>query len=186
MNLIDLDLVEPFYTLRPLKEELENKGLNVLAHKTKDAEGLGETGVILKGEMKWALRLDGDVVMDIGYGVEGAKTLNLIEDKASYPEFKIYVVVNIGRPMTSEVGQIIEYIKTLGIVHGLINNAHLGKDTDIGFIEEGAKIVTAAAKELNLPVIATTVDARFKEIGQYDSLGNPVRPLNRYMQRAFW
>jgi hypothetical protein len=85
VTLVDLDIVEPFYTLRPLKKELESKGLTVLAWETKDTMGLGEAGNIIKPEMKWALRREGDVILDIGYGVEGAKTLNLVEEKEKYP-----------------------------------------------------------------------------------------------------
>lgn len=187
VTLVDLDLVEPFYTLRPLTEKLESEGLKIIAWKKNEAEGLGEAGIPLKGEMKWALKSRGDVILDIGYGVEGAKTLNLLEDKDKYPELKIFAVINIGRPMTSNVKQIIEYIKNLGIVNGLINNAHLGEDTDVSFIEEGAKIVTDVAKNLNIPVIATTVDERFREeIGEYDLCGNEVRFLKRYMPGGFW
>lgn len=187
VTLVDLDIVEPFYTLRPLKKELEAKGLKVLAWDTGETHGLGEVGNIIKPQVKWALRQEGDVILDIGYGVEGAKTLNLVEEKEKHPELKIYAVINIGRPATSDKEEIVEYIKTLGSVHGLINNSHLGKETDLAFIQEGARVVTEAARELGIPVIATTVEARFgPEIGLQDSQGNPVRLLNRYMDRAFW
>lgn len=187
VTLVDLDLVEPFYTLRPLKKELEAKGLQIFAWETKETKGLGEAGNIIKPEMKWALRQEGDVILDIGYGVEGAKTLNLVEEKEKYSELRIYAVINLGRPMTSEKKQIVEYIKTLGPVHGLINNSHLGNETDVNFVQEGARVISEAAKELGLPVIATTIDYRLAEkIGVTDGQGNPVRLLYRYMDRSFW
>jgi len=187
VTLVDLDIVEPFYTLRPLKKELEQKGLTILAWETKDTTGLGEAGNIIKPEMKWALRREGDVVLDIGYGVEGAKTLNLVEEKEKNPELRIYAVLNIGRPMTSDKDEIIEYVKTLGPVHGIINNSHLGNETDVEFVQEGARIIGAAARELGLPVIATTIDYRLRDqMGSNDCQGNPVRLLYRYMDRSFW
>lgn len=187
VTLVDLDIVEPFYTLRPLKKELESKGLTVLAWETKDTMGLGEAGNIIKPEMKWALRREGDVILDIGYGVEGAKTLNLVEEKEKYPELRIYAVLNIGRPITSETEEIIEYVKTLGQVHGLINNSHLGNETDVEFVQEGARIISSAAKKLGLPVVATTIDYRLAEqMGSRDCEGNPVRLLKRFMDRSFW
>lgn len=187
VTLVDLDIVEPFYTLRPLKRELESKGLTVLAWETKDTMGLGEAGNIIKPEMKWALRREGDVILDIGYGVEGAKTLNLVEEREKHPELRIYAVLNIGRPITSEKEEIIEYVKTLGPVHGLINNSHLGNQTDIDFVQEGARVIGAAGKELGIPVIATTIDYRLaEEIGSHDCEGNPVRVLYRFMDRSFW
>jgi len=187
VTLVDLDIVEPFYTLRPLKKELESRGLTILAWETKDTMGLGEAGNIIKPEMKWALRREGDVILDIGYGVEGAKTLNLVEEKEMNPELRIFAVLNIGRPITSEEEDIIEYVKSLGPVHGLINNSHLGNETDVEFIQEGARIIGSAAEKLGLPIIATTIDYRLaEEMGPRDCLGNSIRLLYRYMNRSFW
>lgn len=187
VTLVDLDMVEPFYTLRPIKKELIERGLNVIAWETKETIGLGEAGSIIKPEMRWALHLEGDVILDIGYGVEGAKTINLLERVEETPEFKVFVVVNIARPMTSSVEDIVAYVKSLGKVHGLINNSHLGDETDLAIIEQGARVVTEAARILNLPVIATVVDEKFRaEIGQADSMGNRIRILKRFMKRSFW
>lgn len=186
VTLVDLDLIEPFYTLRPLKKELEGKGLAVLAWETEKTMGLGEAGNLIKPEMRWALRREGHVVFDVGYGVYGAKKLRLIEGAEQEP-IKVYVVVNIARPVTGDVAGIVEYVRELGPVDGLINNSHLGDDTDIEIIREGARVVTEAAKVLELPVIGTTVDKRFAgEMGPTDAAGNPVFPLERHMQRGFW
>ncbi|MGI6225375.1 MAG: hypothetical protein ACOYJ1_03875 [Peptococcales bacterium] len=187
VTLVDLDIVEPFYTLRPLKKELEEKGLTVLAWETHETTGLGEVGNIIKPGMRWALRREGDVILDIGYGVEGAKTLNLVEEKEKTPELRIYAVLNIGRPMTSDEERIIEYVRTLGPVHGLINNSHLGNETDVEFVQEGAKVISAVSRKLGLPVITTTIDYRLAgKMGTHDIEGNPVRLLYRYMDRGFW
>ena len=47
VTLVDLDIVEPFYTLRPLKKELEAKGLKVLAWDTSETHGLGKWEILL-------------------------------------------------------------------------------------------------------------------------------------------
>ena len=162
------------------------KGLYVVAWETHETIGLGEAGSTIKPEMRWALRRDGDVIFDIGYGVEGAKTLNLIEG-AKDSDLKIYAVVNVSRPMTSTESDIIEYIRELGPVTGIINNTHLGDETTLEVIQEGARIISKAAKILGLPVTATTVDEKFTlAMGQADVMGNPVRILNRIMPKTFW
>lgn len=187
VTLVDLDLVEPFYTLRPIKKELEEKGLEVLAWETRQTMGLGEAGNIIKPEMRWALKRPGDIILDIGYGVEGAKKLRLVEDSQKEGALQIYVVLNIARPMTGSVEDIVEYVKSLGPIDGLINNSHLGDDTDIEIIQEGAKVITEGARRLGLPVIWTSIDERFsKEIGETDVKGNKVFKMTRYMNRSFW
>lgn len=187
VTLVDLDIVEPCYTLRPIKKALEQKGITVLAWETRDIMGLGETGNVLRAENRWALRRSGDIILDIGYGVEGAKTLKLLEGAGEDPDLKIYAVINIARPMTGSVRDIVEYVRGLGRVDGLINNSHLGDDTGVDIVREGARMVGEAARELGIPVVATTaVDDIARALGPVDELGNPVRKLVRYMPRTFW
>ncbi|WP_366923418.1 hypothetical protein MFMK1_000299 [Metallumcola ferriviriculae] len=186
VTLVDLDLVEPFYTLRPIKLELESLGIDVIAWETRETMGLGEAGSILKPEMRWALRRETDVILDIGYGVEGARTLNLVEG-AREESLKLFAVINISRPMTASVEDIVEYVLSLGTVHGLINNTHLGDETDWEVIEEGAKILRQVSKEIGISVIFTAVDKKLKTTGKNkDSCGNPIKYIHRYMPRSFW
>ncbi|NLO88775.1 MAG: hypothetical protein GX088_00345 [Clostridia bacterium] len=187
VRLVDLDLVEPFYTLRPIKKELEDKGLEVVAWTTGEIMGLGETGSLLKPEMKWAFNYGGDVILDIGYGVKGVQVINLLEGLGDKTLLKIFVVINVARPLTASVDDIMEYVATLGKVDGLINNSHLGDETNEEIIKEGAYIVTEAALKLNVPVIATTVAREFAHfVGDKDPMGNPVRILDLHMKKALW
>lgn len=187
INLVDLDLVEPCYTLRPIKKELEATGMTVIAWETKDTMGLGEAGNIIKPEARWALFREGDVILDIGYGIEGAKTLNLLEGAEDTPELQIFAVLNIKRPMTSTVQEILDYIKELAPVHGLINNTHLGDETTPAIVQEGARVISEVSKILGIPVVATTAEQEVaRQLGEQDCMGHPVRPLVRYMPRTFW
>lgn len=187
VTLVDLDIVEPVYTLRPIQEELRALGVNVIAWKTSETMGLGEAGTTIKPAARWALRCEGDIVLDIGYGVEGAKTLNLVEGAHQDLDLKVFAVINISRPMTSEVEDIVEHVREMGRVDGMINNTHLAEETTVEVVQEGARVITEAAKILGLPVIATAASAEIaKKIGPTDCMGNPVRPLTRFMQKAFW
>ncbi|HHY05885.1 MAG TPA: hypothetical protein GX532_02760 [Clostridia bacterium] len=187
VTLVDFDLVEPFYTLRPLQKELLKQGLQVLTWETGKVIGWGETGTLLKPEVRWALNRKGDVIIDVGYGVAGIGKLALLANIDECPELKVYVVLNMARPLTASVVGIVEYVQTLGTVQGVINNSHCGDDTNIELIQEGAKVVTQAANILGLPVIGTTVEQRFAEqIEEYDVMGNPVFFLERQMNRYLW
>lgn len=187
VTLVDLDLVEPFYTLRPLKQKLEKTGLEVLTWQTDETIGLGEAGYPLRPDIRWALRRQHDIIIDSGYGVEGAKTLNLLEGASQHPYLQVLAVINISRPVTGTVENIIAYVQSLGRVTGLINNTHLGDETTVAVVQEGAKVVTGAAKKLGLPVVATSaVEDIGVRLGTADCMGNPVRKIKRYMPEAFW
>lgn len=187
VTLVDLDTVEPVYTLRPIRQELQDLGLQVVAWATRDTVGLGEAGSVIRADSRWVLRKQGSIVLDVGYGVKGAMALNLIEGAWEDPDLRILAVLNLGRPLTGNYADMLEYVRQLGLVHGLINNSHLGDDTDIAFIQQGADVVSRVAAALDLPVVATTADEKFRGgLGEVDACGNPVRYLQRFMPRAFW
>ncbi|MFZ5627033.1 MAG: hypothetical protein ACOY3H_06770 [Bacillota bacterium] len=188
VTLVDLDLVEPFYTLRPIKHELKEQQVDVIAWDTAETMGLGEAGSVIKPEMRWALWRPGDIILDIGYGVEGAKTLNLVEGARESEELQVLAVINASRPMTAAVADIVQHVREMGIVHGLINNTHLGDETTLEVIVEGLRLVAEAAEILGMPIVATSVDEKFRSAfpeGR-DPLGNPVRFLRRLMPKAMW
>ena len=187
ITLVDLDTVEPVYTLRPIREELIGLGLEVVAWATSETMGLGEAGSVIRPDMRWVLKRPGSLVLDIGYGVQGAKTLNIIEGAWDEPDLKILAVLNLGRPLTGTYENMVDYVRELGPVHGLINNSHLGEETDVSFIQEGALIVSKVGEALHIPVVATVADERLRDkLGLSDGVGHPVRYLKRFMPHAFW
>lgn len=187
VTLVDLDTVEPVYTIRPIKKELEAMGISVVAWETRDTVGLGEAGSVIKGSMRWVLRRPGNIIMDVGYGVHGARIFNLIEGAFENPYLKIIAVINMSRPFTSTVENILEYVATLGRVDALLNNTHMAEETTVEIVQKGAIGVSEAAKILGMSVVATSaVQEIADKIGPVDAVGNPVWPLERIMPRTFW
>lgn len=187
VTLVDLDLVEPVYTLRPLIEMLEEKGVHVIAWKTEETLGLGEAGSVLHPAMRWALRNEGDVILDIGYGAKGSAVLNLLEGIEDEKDLKVILVVNTLRPMTDSVDKIIEYLYETGPAHGMIANTHIGEETTVEIMVNGLEMVQKAAERAKLPVLAMAVDERFRDEFPEDAVnGVPLRFLRRYLPLGFW
>lgn len=187
VTIVDLDTVEPFYTLRPLKKKLQELGLNVIAWDPAETTGLGEAGSLINQQMIWALRNEGDIILDIGYGAHGARILGMIEGAKDDPDLRLLVVLNVARPMTASVEDIVQYVQGLGTVHGLINNSHWGNETTLDIIQAGAAMVTEAAQILKVPVLYSAVAQEFAHlIGAHDKMGNPVKIIRRFMREAYW
>lgn len=187
VTLVDLDLVEPFYTLRPLKKALEEKGITVIAWETKETLGLGEAGSILKPEMRWALRRGGDIIFDVGYGVQGFKIFNLIEGALQSSQLRVYAIVNTSRPLTSTVEKVVSYLQGFGRVDGLISNSHLGDYTDQEVIQEGLQVTKEVSKVTGIPVIAASMEKSFVGMMEGEACqGFPVWPLERHMFQHPW
>jgi len=184
--LVDLDTVEPFYTLRSLRQNFEAKGLNLIAFNRADSFGLGETGAMLNPRARWALINEGDVIFDIGYGAYGAQTLNLIEGVEECKELKVLAVVNFTRPMTNSLERIVEYINNLGRVDAIIANTHLGNETTPETIIEGNFKIIESARVMGLPVDYIAVEQRFKNDNLEKIFDVPVKYITRYMPGAMW
>lgn len=185
VTLVDLDTVEPFYTLRPIKNQLEKMNLNIISQSREDSFGLGETGSMITPRARWALRNEGDIILDIGYGVFGAQTLNLVEEIDQTPELKVIAVLNASRPMTNSLDRILEYVKGLGRVDGIVANTHMGDETTPEIIIAGNEIIIEAARILQLPVIYTAVVEELKD-SEINSFGIPIKYIKRYMPSAMW
>lgn len=186
VTLVDLDTVEPFYTLRPLQEKLEKQGVKVICFSAKDAFGLGETGAMLNPKARWALRHEGDIILDIGYGVYGARTLNLVEGANESTELKVLLVINYSRPMTNSKERIKEYIQSLDRVDGIVANTHLGDQTTVEIIIKGNAEIKAVADELSLPLAYMAADISLAGEVKKHEFAMPVKFINRYMPEAIW
>ena len=186
VTLVDLDTVEPFYTLRALQEKLERQGVNMICFSARDSFGLGETGAMLNPKARWALRHEGDIILDIGYGVYGARTLNLVEGAMESSELKVMLVINYTRPMTNSRERIKEYIQSLDRVDYIVANTHLGDQTTIEVIIEGNKEIMAIAEEMNIPVAFMVVEISLAEEIKKHEFPVPIKLINRYMPEAMW
>jgi hypothetical protein len=186
VTLVDLDTVEPFYTLRILKKDLEQMGINIISFAREQSFGLGETGAMLKPQARWALMNEGDIILDIGYGVQGAKTLNLVEGAYESPDLKILAVINATRPMTDSVEKIKQYLDELGRVDAIVLNTHLGDESTPDIIKKGNKVIQQAAQEAGVPIVYMAVDENLREMMPGDNNNIPTKYIKRYMPGAIW
>ena len=186
VTLVDLDTVEPFYTLRILNEQLTDMGLKVISFSRADSFGLGETGAMLKPAARWALLNEGDIILDIGYGVHGARTLNLVEGAYQSPELKIIAVINGTRPMTNSKERVKEFLNELGRVDAVVLNTHLGDQSTIDIIANGNNFIWEAAEELGIPIAFIAISEEFRGSSAVLEWGLPVKYIKRYMPGAIW
>ena len=175
VTLVDFDIVEPCYTLRPLKQELTELGLNVLAWSTSETFGLGEAGQTILPQARWALRREGHIIVDVGYGADGARALNLLEGSA------------VRKRNYKQKTEFEEYIESMGRVDGIIANTHLADETTPQTVEDGYHIIKEVAKRRNIPIDAISVSQQFNE--KYPKFGlddKELRVLGAFMPRSFW
>ncbi|EKE02357.1 MAG: hypothetical protein ACD_20C00398G0010 [uncultured bacterium] len=192
ITLVDLDTVEPAYTLRPIKKEIEKHGVKVITQES--YFGLGEAGNTITGDQMTCLSNSGNIVIDVGYGVGGLDILEVITGINTEKNLNIYIVINASKHETSNTQDIIDYIKwSQGIqkkewkkFSGIVSNTHFGDETSKEDVINGLRKTQEAASELNIPIIALAVSEKiFPKFGA-EFEGIPVWPLQRFMPKALW
>jgi len=194
LTLVDLDTVEPAYTLRPIKKELQALGLSVVAHDKETSFGLGEAGTYIIPEQKMCLHRKENLIIDVGYGVGGVDALVLLEDIQQEQNLSIFMVINPYKFETSTVDNIIEHVtwyttgqKTIWKIAGLICNPHFSDSTTVDDILKGYETVKKASNKLNIPIRAINVaDKLLKEFSQTGFNDVETWELKRFMPKALW
>lgn len=193
ITLVDLDTVEPAYCMRPIIGELQERGINVVAQT--DYFGLGEAGSYVTGAQINCLSMDGDLIIDVGYGATGLDTLDILNGIEQEKNLKIYLVVNTAKFETRDKESILEYLEFSSGLNktpwkkfsGFISNTHLSDETTVSDIIRGYELLKEVSKETNIPIAAIGADRRFEtdfKSSSYD--GVPVWFYERLMPKALW
>lgn len=202
ITLVDLDTVEPAYTLRPIAKELKASGVNVITQP--DSFGLGEAASYITPAQVNCLSEEGNIIIDVGYGAGGLDILNIVNNIKEEKDLRAYIVINTSKFETSTVENIVEYIDfaqggvnlnqpesglPVGNVRGwnfsgIISNTHFGDETTKEDVIRGYNIVKQASELTHLPLRAIGVDESLDFESTYD--GVEIWKYKRMMPKAFW
>jgi len=192
VTLVDLDTVEPAYTLRPIAGELENMGIHVITQP--DNFGLGEAASYVTSAQINCLAEKNDIIIDVGYGAGGLDILDILTNIGAEEDLRIYLVVNTAKFETSTVDNILEYITFAEGVEkrewkkftGLISNTHFGDETIKEDIINGYGKLKIAAEKLNIPIRAIGVDEKLASEFDLTYDGVEIWTYRRMMPKALW
>ena len=192
VTLVDLDTVEPAYTLRPIAGKLEEEGIKVITQP--EYFGLGEAGSYITPAQQNCLATEGDMVIDVGYGAAGLDMLDILAGVDNEVDMRIYLVVNTSKYETCNVENLTEYVTfSEGLekrpwkkFDGFISNTHFGDETTKEDVIRGYEIVKKVSQNLIIPVRAIGVDRKIAgDFGlTYD--GVDIWVYDRIMPKAFW
>ncbi|ACA56373.1 ATP-binding protein [Clostridium botulinum A2B7 92] len=152
--LVDIDIVNPYFCSRSLKEEFDKLGIRVIAS---DSKLMNAELMVVPGEVMAVFNDKSyEVVMDIGGDDQGATVLGQYNKYFNEEDYDMYFVVNNNRPLTSNEKETEDYIKSIEIssrlkVKYLISNTNLSYETTVDHILKGDEIVSELSKKTGLP-----------------------------------
>jgi hypothetical protein len=152
--LVDVDIVNPYFCSRDVKEDLDAHGIRLIS--ANPSLSNAELMVIPPEVISIFNDKTYQVVVDVGGDDMGAVALGQYNRYFQEEPYEMYFVINIHRPLTSSQQQVMDYIGSietasrLKVTH-LISNANMSYETTAEDVLAGDKFVAELAKVMNIP-----------------------------------
>lgn len=152
--IVDLDIVNPYFCTRGIKQELEEYGIRVIAADPNLSNA--ELMVVPPEVLSVFNDKSYEVIMDIGGDDQGAVVLGQYNRYLREEPYDMYFVINNNRPLTSNNDDTQDYMRViqaasrLKITH-LISNTNMSYETAVEDIIRGDKTVSELSEKLNIP-----------------------------------
>lgn len=184
VRLADLDLVNPYFRTREAKKQLTSLAIDVVVP---PAQYHSADLPILVPRISGLIRAPGQLtILDVGGDDVGATVLASLHDALRDSEPAVLQVINPYRPFTDTVDGCLKIKEAIEAaakmkINGLIGNANLIEETEIGHIQEGYRFAQALAAESHLPLSFITAKSDF--LGSLDqrAFSCPILPIERQL-----
>ncbi len=157
----DIDIVNPYFRTRDSKGELEDAGVKVIcsefAGSNVDLPALPQDVYALTDDKGLT------AIIDVGGDDRGALALGRWRDKIiEENNYEMLLVINMYRPLTSDVKSTIEVMREIELAAGMkftavVNNSNLGDDTDEQTVLDSLEYAQGVCEAAGLPLKMTTV-----------------------------
>ncbi|NJD04491.1 MAG: hypothetical protein FIA99_18295 [Ruminiclostridium sp.] len=153
--IVDFDVVNPFFRTADARENLEARGILVLAplyaNTNVDVPSMPPEINMLFEKKEYR------VVFDAGGDELGAKVLSTYNESILKDDYEMYFVINTRRPMTLSEKGIEEMILEIEAssrlkVDRLVNNTNLLGETTAEDVLEGSRIIDGISRKLGIPI----------------------------------
>ena len=186
--LIDLDVVNPYFRSRDVRERFAAEGITVIA--PEGAFKHADLPMLSPRIMGAVQNLNSTVILDVGGDPAGCRTLARYVENINKRGYEMHFVINTRRPFTSSEAE----IKTmLHMLEGSANlriteficNTNLMDFTDREVVEKGIRIIENVAKELNRKFEKYLVLQKYAEIIPTELSGKKGQLLHYYLNKPW-
>jgi hypothetical protein len=188
--IVDLDIVNPYFRSREIREDLKELGIKIIAPPGKFA--MADIPLI-SPEIKGVIQDSGRIlILDVGGDDVGARSLASFYPVLKDTNYQMNLVINPYRPFTKNYEEIKKMLQEIEVssrlkVNGLVSNPNLGLETNIDLIIKGHKIVEEVSEKLNLPLNFLVIEQTiFQKIKDYpvikDNFPCKIFLIKRFME----
>ncbi len=155
--LADLDIVNTYFRSREKRESLTSLGIEVVSDTLNSVKGLDMPFIspAIRGHI---VHKNSNVILDCGGDNVGVRVLKQFENEIVNREYEMLMVINVFRPETSNVMQILEMKKKLeneiGLsVTGYVNNSNFLRQTTVDDLIMADQIISEVSDITNIPIL---------------------------------
>ena len=184
----DLDIVNVYFRSREKKEELEEKGIQVIASNLDTA--VADVPAVSGAMTMPVINKEYQYVVYLGGNDVGTLVLGRIKPLLDHAEADFFMVVNAYRPNTSTPEGIIEQMENLEYAAGLkvtgfINNTNLVRETTAECLLHGDEVLKEVTKRTGVPVkyVSYVKDVMTEEIPE--GLSGELFPMEFNMRKTW-
>jgi len=183
--IVDLDIVNPYFRTREVRDNLELQEIRLIAPKKEMVYAdLPQISPEIKGMLQ---NIHYYVVLDVGGDDVGSVVLGSFSSILQGLDYEMSMVVNVYRPFTQEIAQILQLAKELEKssrlkLTSIISNPNLQELTDKGTIIKGHKLIEQVARELKLPIRFLCIEKSLAPEIKNMNFNHPIFYLTRFMK----
>ncbi|MDL2220072.1 hypothetical protein LJC55_00165 [Eubacteriales bacterium OttesenSCG-928-N14] len=154
-QLVDLDIVNPYFTSGMQQQRMQEYGIEVIAP---TYSGTGMDVPALNVGMQTVFYGDKWAVVDLGGDPTGATVLGRYAHLLDKQPYQLLFVLNPMRPFTQDAQSAYEMMLEIQQhakveITGIVNNANLGQHTQAEHLLKGNEIAGQLARRTGLPVV---------------------------------
>jgi hypothetical protein len=186
--LADLDVVNPYFRTRDVKDAFEKEGIEVIAP---EGQYRHADVPMISPKIKGSIENQNlTVILDVGGDPAGCRVLARFTDACIKRGYQMIHVINTNRPFTSTpdeitlVKEMLEFASKLTI-NEFICNTNLMEFTDTEVVKKGIKIIQEAAEKNDKTFDKYLVLDRYSDRVESEILGK-VKEIMTYTMRKPW
>jgi len=183
--IVDLDIVNPYFRTREVRDNLKQKEIKVIApEREMTYADLPQISPEIKGLLQ---NRQYQVILDVGGDEVGSIVLGSFSSILQGLDYEMSMVVNTYRPFTRELEQIIQLSLELEKssrlkLTGIVSNPHLLNQTEREIIIKGHNLIEQVARELKLPIRFICIDEKLASEIKNSDFTQPIFYLQRFMK----
>lgn len=182
----DMDIVNPYFRARELKELFERKGIRVISSNYENDYHLDMPALATSLQSCFELKNQTSII-DVGGDPAGANVLARYSRLLSDGEYNMWMAVNANRPQTASVEEAAEFVKAIEYtsklkINGIINTTHMLRETTKEDILKGDLLVRELSELKGIKVIYTVIEEHLMAEMKDIALAGELFPIQLIMR----